>query len=50
MLRGAVLSPDGTQRIAAEMSGAATEAEAVGQRLAEMLLHRGATGVTEFTG
>jgi hydroxymethylbilane synthase len=42
ILRGAVLSPDGTQRIAAEKSGAATEAEAIGQCLAETLLASGA--------
>jgi hydroxymethylbilane synthase len=41
-LRGAVLTPDGNQRVAAETSGAAAEAEAVGQRLAEMLFGRGA--------
>jgi hydroxymethylbilane synthase len=42
LLRGAVLSPDGRQRIAAEHSGAAAEAEAVGQQLAEKLLASGA--------
>jgi porphobilinogen deaminase len=41
-LRGAVLTPDGKQRVAAETSGAAAEAEIVGQRLAEMLCDRGA--------
>jgi hydroxymethylbilane synthase len=41
-LRGAVLSPDGKQRVAAETSGAAVEAEAIGQQLAEMLLASGA--------
>lgn len=41
-LRGAVLSGDGRQRIAAEHSGAAAEAESVGQQLAEMLLGSGA--------
>ena len=42
LLRGVVLSPDGTQRIAAEVSGAAIKAEAVGQQLADMLLTSGA--------
>jgi hydroxymethylbilane synthase len=42
MMRAAVLPPDGTQRIAGETSGAATEAEAIGQQLAEMLLAQGA--------
>ncbi|HWG43854.1 MAG TPA: hydroxymethylbilane synthase [Gemmataceae bacterium] len=42
MLRGVVLSPEGTQRIAAEMNGTASEAEAIGQGLAEMLLASGA--------
>lgn len=42
LLRGAVLSPDGRQRIAAEYRGAAAEAEVVGQQLAEILLARGA--------
>jgi hydroxymethylbilane synthase len=41
-LRGAVLPPDGTQRVEAETSGPAAEAESVGQRLAEILLERGA--------
>jgi len=41
-LRGAVLSPDGKQRVAAETSGTAIEAEAIGQQLAEILLLSGA--------
>jgi hydroxymethylbilane synthase len=41
-LRGVVLSPDGGQRVAAETSGAAIEAEAIGQQLAETLLASGA--------
>jgi hydroxymethylbilane synthase len=41
-LRGAVLSPDGKERIAGEMSGIAAIAEGVGQRLAADLLARGA--------
>jgi hydroxymethylbilane synthase len=41
-LRGAVLSPDGKQRIEAEHTGATAEAEAVGQQLAERLLALGA--------
>jgi hydroxymethylbilane synthase len=41
-LRGAVLSLDGTQRVEAETSGAADEAEFVGQHLSKILLARGA--------
>ncbi len=41
-LRAAVLSPDGTRRIAGELSGPAGEAESLGQRLAEQLLAAGA--------
>ncbi|HEY7315346.1 MAG TPA: hydroxymethylbilane synthase [Gemmataceae bacterium] len=41
-LRGVVLSPDGAKRVAAETSGAAVEAESIGQQLAEMLFSRGA--------
>ncbi len=42
LLRAAVLSPDGKQRIAAEHIGTATDAEAVGRQLAQMLLASGA--------
>jgi hydroxymethylbilane synthase len=42
LLRGVVLSPDGKQRIAAEHNGATTDAEAVGQQLAQMMLAVGA--------
>lgn len=42
LLCGAVLSPDGRQRIAGEHNGAASEAETVGQQLAERLLASGA--------
>jgi hydroxymethylbilane synthase len=42
LLRAAVLSPDGKQRIAAEHNGAAAEAEAVGQQLAQTMLASGA--------
>jgi hydroxymethylbilane synthase len=42
-LRGAVLSPDGTRRVAAETSGAAADAESIGRKLAETLLARGAS-------
>jgi hydroxymethylbilane synthase len=49
-LRGAVLTPDGAQRVAAETSGAAAEAEAVGQRLAEMLCARGARVMLAMRG
>ncbi len=41
-LCGAVLSPEGRQRIAAEASGAAMQAEVVGKQLAEILLASGA--------
>jgi hydroxymethylbilane synthase len=42
LLRAAVLSPDGEQRIAAEHNGAAADAEAVGQQLAQRMLASGA--------
>jgi len=41
-LRGAVLAPDGKERIAAEATGEATAAEVLGLRLAQDLLARGA--------
>jgi hydroxymethylbilane synthase len=41
-LRGAVVRPDGTQRIEAELSGPADDPETVGRRVAEELLARGA--------
>jgi hydroxymethylbilane synthase len=41
-LRGAVLSPDGVQRVADERTGPASEAETLGQQLAEALLGQGA--------
>jgi hydroxymethylbilane synthase len=41
-LRGAVLSPDGRERIAGQTTGPAADAEALGRRLAEDLLARGA--------
>jgi hydroxymethylbilane synthase len=41
-LRGAVLSPDGRQRVAGETAGPAAEAEALGERLAAELLAQGA--------
>jgi hydroxymethylbilane synthase len=41
-LRAAVLSPDGSRRIAGDLSGPAAEAEVLGQRLAERLLAEGA--------
>jgi hydroxymethylbilane synthase len=44
-LRGAVLSPDGKQRVAGEAKGPAAGAEAVGRGLAETLLARGAREV-----
>jgi hydroxymethylbilane synthase len=42
VLRGAVLSPDGTRRVAGETTGPPVDAEGVGQRLAESLLAKGA--------
>jgi hydroxymethylbilane synthase len=44
-LRGAVLSPDGAARAAAEISGPLEEAEVLGQRLADALLAQGARGL-----
>jgi hydroxymethylbilane synthase len=41
-MRGAVLSPDGTARVAAEEAGAAEQSEAIGHRLATTLLGVGA--------
>jgi hydroxymethylbilane synthase len=41
-LRGAVLSPDGKQRIAGEIEGATPQAESLGSQLAENLLAQGA--------
>jgi hydroxymethylbilane synthase len=41
-LRGAVLSPDGRERIAGQAEGPAAGAEALGRRLADDLLARGA--------
>src|SRR5580765_3020185 len=42
-LHGAVLTPDGRQRIAAEISGSLDDAETLGERLAHDLLSRGAS-------
>jgi hydroxymethylbilane synthase len=41
-LRGAVVRPDGGQRIEAQESGPANDPEAIGRRAAESLLARGA--------
>jgi hydroxymethylbilane synthase len=49
-LRGVVLPPDGTQRVAAEVSGPVGEAELLGHRLAAMLLARGARELLEAGG
>jgi hydroxymethylbilane synthase len=49
-LRGAVLSPDGARRVAAEAEGPAEAAEAVGRGLAETLLARGACDVLRDPG
>jgi hydroxymethylbilane synthase len=43
-LRGAVVRPDGSERVEAEGSGAADQPESVGRRVAEELLARGAGG------
>jgi hydroxymethylbilane synthase len=44
-LRGVVLPPDGSRRVADEAEGPAADAEAIGRRLAEALLARGALEV-----
>jgi hydroxymethylbilane synthase len=41
-LRGAVLPPDGSQRVEGRVTGPATEAETLGRQLAADLLGRGA--------
>jgi hydroxymethylbilane synthase len=41
-LRGAVVRPDGSERVEAELSGPADDPEALGRRVAEELLARGA--------
>ncbi len=41
-LRGAVLAPDGSRRVGGEITGPASEGEALGVRLAERLLGEGA--------
>jgi hydroxymethylbilane synthase len=41
-LRGAVVSPDGRRRVEAEASGSADDPKAVGRRVADLLLARGA--------
>jgi hydroxymethylbilane synthase len=41
-LRGAVLSPDGRERVAGQTTGPVADAEALGRRLAEDLMARGA--------
>jgi hydroxymethylbilane synthase len=41
-LRGVVLPPDGTRRVKADASGLADQPEALGRRVAELLLARGA--------
>jgi hydroxymethylbilane synthase len=46
-LRAAVLTPGGSRRVADEASGPAAEAEAVGLRLAEALLARGARALLQ---
>jgi hydroxymethylbilane synthase len=44
-LRGAVLAPDGSRRIAGEARGPLDQAEVVGGRLAEELIRQGAAEV-----
>lgn len=46
-LRGAVLSPDGTRRIAADIAGLPDRAEDLGIELAQSLLSQGARGLLE---
>lgn len=50
LLRAAVLSPDGKQRIAAEHNGATTDAEAVGLQLAQVMLASGARELLAGSG
>jgi hydroxymethylbilane synthase len=47
-LRGAVLPPDGSQRIADQISGPATDPESLGQQLADALLQRGAATLLQL--
>jgi hydroxymethylbilane synthase len=49
-LRGAVLSPNGSRRIAGQRSGAASEAESVGWQLAVTLLADGAQELLSLAG
>jgi hydroxymethylbilane synthase len=46
-LRGAVLSPDGSRRVAGEIAGSSADAEDLGKRLADELLARGAKELLE---
>ncbi len=46
-LRGAVLTPDGSRKIEDETNGAVTNAERLGQALAEELLRRGAAAILQ---
>jgi hydroxymethylbilane synthase len=46
-LRGAVLPPDGSRRVADQVEGPAADAEALGVRLAELLLRQGARELLE---
>ena len=49
-LRGVVLAPDGSQRIAGQVAGGLAEAEVLGQVLAKELLGKGARAVLAGTG
>jgi hydroxymethylbilane synthase len=49
ILRGAVLSPDGRERVAGMVAGAVADAEDLGRRLADDLLNQGARRLLEKT-
>ena len=49
-LRAAVLSPDGSRRLAADLTGPATDAESVGQAVAKVLLDGGAAELLRQAG
>jgi hydroxymethylbilane synthase len=49
-LRGVVLPPDGTRRVAAEVTGPANDAERTGRQLAAILLAEGARELLEAGG
>ena len=49
-IRGVVLPPDGTQRVADDASGSVSEAEVLGKQLAGLLLAKGARELLEAGG